>query len=113
MVNLNLTIDSCIKYKWFKYPVKRQKLSGWIKKKLSYMLLVRNLFLKLFVCLFLAVLGLHCSQAFSSCSKWGLLPRYGTGAFHCSGFSYCRVQALGAQASVVVANWLSSCGSWA
>ena len=34
-------------------------------------------------------------------------------ASHCSGFSCCRAQALGARASVVVARGLSSCGSWA
>ena len=32
---------------------------------------------------------------------------------HCGGFSCCRAQALGAQASVVVARGLSSCGLWA
>ena len=76
------------------------------------MLLVRNPFLKLFIYLFMVMLGLHCSQAFSSCGKWGLLSSYDTGAFHCSGFSCCRAQALGtqalgAQASVVVAHGLS------
>ena len=34
-------------------------------------------------------------------------------ASHCGGFSCCGAQALGAQASVVVARGLSSCGSWA
>ena len=34
-------------------------------------------------------------------------------ASHCSGFSCCGAQALGAWASVVVARGLSSCGSWA
>ena len=46
--------------------------------------------------LFLAVLGLRC----------------GAWASHCGGFSCCRAQALGMQASVVVAHRLSSCGSW-
>ena len=46
---------------------------------------------------FLAVLGLYC----------------GAWASHCVGFSCCRAQALGAQASVVVAHRLSSCGSQA
>ena len=36
---------------------------------------------------------------------------YGTQASHCGGFSCCGAQALGAQASVVVACGLSSCGS--
>ena len=35
----------------------------------------------------------------------------GARASHCSGFSRCRARALGAQASVVVACGLSSCGS--
>ena len=37
----------------------------------------------------------------------------GAQASHCGGFSCCRAQALGMLASVVVARWLSSCGSWA
>ena len=62
---------------------------------------------KLFIYyLFLAVLGLHCyagfslvieSRGYSSCSEW---------ASQGSGFSCC-----GAQASVVAAHGLSSCGS--
>ena len=44
---------------------------------------------------FLAALGLRC------CAQ----------ASHCSGFSCCGAQALGTQASVVVARRLSSCGS--
>ena len=49
----------------------------------------------LFVCLFMAALGLHC----------------GARASHCGGFSCCRARALGTLASVVVAHGLSSCGS--
>ena len=49
----------------------------------------------LFIYLFLAALDLHC----------------GAQASHCSGFSCCGAQALGAQASVVVVRGLSSCGS--
>ena len=37
----------------------------------------------------------------------------GARASHCSGFSCCRAQALGARASVLVERGLSSCGSWA
>ena len=37
----------------------------------------------------------------------------GVRASHCSGFSCCEAQALGVQASVVAAQGLSSCGSWA
>ena len=45
--------------------------------------------------LFLAVLGLHCCPwAFISCGAW---------ASHCSDFSCCKAQTLGAQASVGVA----------
>ena len=48
--------------------------------------------------LFLAVLGLHC------CTGFLLLAARG-------GCLHCRVWALGAQAAVVVARGLSSCGS--
>ena len=59
-------------------------------------------FLKLFIYLFMAVLGLRCcTRAFSSCSERGLLFVAEPG------------WALGAWASVVVAHRLSSCGSWA
>ena len=37
----------------------------------------------------------------------------GVWASHCWGFSCCRAQALGAQASVAVAHGISSCGSQA
>ena len=61
--------------------------------------------------LFLVVLGLRCcARAFSSCGERGLLC-CGAWASHCSGFSCCRARALGAQASVVVARGLSSCGA--
>ena len=36
----------------------------------------------------------------------------GVWASRCSGFSCCRGQALGAQASVVAARRLSTCGTW-
>ena len=45
----------------------------------------------------------------SSLLRVGL--RCGAWASHCSGLSRCRAQALGAQASAVVARGLSSCGS--
>ena len=41
----------------------------------------------------------------------GATVRCGAQASHCRGFSCCGAQALGAQASVVVARGLSSCGS--
>ena len=44
---------------------------------------------KKIIYLFLATLGLSCcTQAFSSCSKCGLLSSYGMQASHCRGFSY-------------------------
>ena len=43
----------------------------------------------------------------------GATLRCGAQASHCSGFSCCGAWALGARASVVVAQGLSSCGSWA
>ena len=82
--------------------------SGWEGGRAYY------LFVCLFVCLilvylFLAVLGLHCcTQTFSSCGEQGLLF-----IALCGDFSCCGAQALGVQASVVVAHRLSSCGSWA
>ena len=52
-------------------------------------------------------------QVFSSCSEWALPSSCGAQASDCSGFSCCRPQALGAQASAVVAHSLMSCGSGA
>ena len=60
---------------------------------------------KIFIYLFLAVLGLRCcTQAFSSCVRVTL--HCGAWASHCGGFS-CRAWALGALASVVVVHGLS------
>ena len=61
--------------------------------------------------LFLAMVGFCCCmQPFSSCGERGLLSSCRTRASHCSGFSCCRAQALGAQAqqlclSGLVAPW--------
>ena len=64
----------------------------------------------IYLFLFLAALGLRCCvRAFSSCGERGLLF-VAVGA-HCGGFSYCGAKDLGAQASVVAARGLSSCGS--
>ena len=64
--------------------------------------------------LFLAGLGLRCcARAFSSCSKWGLLFVAVCGLLIAMASLCCGARALGAQASVVVAHGLSSCGSWA
>ena len=59
-------------------------------------------FIYLFI-YFLAVLGLRCCvQAFSSCGEWGL-PFVAVRGLLTAAASRCRAQALGAQASVVVA----------
>ena len=50
---------------------------------------------------FIGSLLLH-AEATLHCGAW---------ASHCSGFSCCRAWALGAQASIVVACGLSSCGA--
>ena len=59
-----------------------------------------------FFLIFLAVLGLCCTQVFSGRDEWGLLPSCSVQASHCRGFSFCRPWAQG---------WagFSSCGSWA
>ena len=76
----------------------------------------------LFICLFLAALGLRFfAQAFSSCGERGLLFVVVCGLLIAVASLCCRAWALGAQASVVVARGLqqlwhvgfSSCGSWA
>ena len=48
-----------------------------------------------------------CAQAFSSCSKQGLLSSCGVWASPCCGFSCYRAQGLDTRASVVVAHGLS------
>lgn len=61
-----------------------------------------------FIYLLLAMLGLHCfALAFSSCGRVTL--RRSAQASHHSGFSCCRVPALGAQASC---SWGSQAQSW-
>ena len=58
----------------------------------------------------MAALGLHsCAQAFSL-QQVGATLCCGARASHCGGFSCCGAQALDAQASVLVARGLSSCG---
>ena len=53
----------------------------------------------LFVCLLLAVLGLHyCVRAFSSCGWWGLVSSCGPWTSRCGGFSCCGTRALGQRA---------------
>ena len=43
----------------------------------------------------------------------GATLRCGAWASHCGGFSCCGARALGTQASVAVADRVSSCDSWA
>ena len=50
---------------------------------------------------------------FSGCGKQRVLSSCGEQASHCGGFSYCGAQALGTRTSLVTAQGLSSCGSWA
>ena len=50
----------------------------------------------LIIYFFMAALAPHCcKQAFPSCGEQGLLSRCSAPASHFSGFSSCRVQALG------------------
>ena len=57
---------------------------------------------------FLAAVGLCCwAQAFTSCSKWGLLSRCNAQGFPCGGFSHCGVWAVFCMGSVVVAHRFS------
>ena len=69
-----------------------------------------NIFTDIFGCAG-SLLQFACSslmaQAFSSCIEHGLLSSCGAQASHCGGFSCFRAQALGSQASVVVAQELS------
>ena len=62
---------------------------------LNFQYTVFNIYIILFIYLFLPVLGLpYCLQTFSSCGEWGLLSSCGAQASHSSGFS-CGAQALG------------------
>ena len=65
-----------------------------------------NLFIYFWLCwVFVA------ARAFLQLQRAGATLCCGARASHCGGFSCCRAWALGAQASVVVARRLSSCGS--
>ena len=64
--------------------------------------------------LFLSALGLRCcAWAFLWLRRVRATLCCGSRASYCGSFSCCGAQALGAQASVVVAHGLSSCGTWA
>ena len=76
---------------------------------MGFFVVVFNKFL--FICLFLAALGLCCcTRAFSSCGERGLLFVVVRGLLIAVA-SRCRVWALGARASVVAAHGLRSCGA--
>ena len=79
--------------------VKKGNPEGFIGFDFIYITFFFNM---LFICLFLAALGLHCCpQAFSSCGLW---------ASHCSGLSWCGAWAPGSEGSVVMAHRLWSSG---
>ena len=64
--------------------------------------------LKIYLFLFMAVLGLHCcASTFSSCSEQGLLSSCREMSFHCSDFSCFRTWALGVWASVTAVHAFS------
>ena len=66
-----------------------------------------SLFKISFIYFLLAVLGLCCcTRAFSSFSKWELLPSCSAAASHCSAFSSCGAQSL-------KHSGFGSCGTWA
>ena len=67
--------------------------------------------INLFIYLFLAALGLRCyARVSSSCGEWGLLFVAVRGLLTVVASLCCGARALGAQASVVVARGLGSCG---
>ena len=70
------------------------------------------IYLFLFTYLFGCVGSSLLHMGFLQLHRAGATLRCGARASHCSGFSCCGARALGAQASVVVAHGLSSCGSW-
>ena len=75
---------------------------------IHHMLWQRFFLIHLFIYLFLTALGLRCcTQAFSSCSKRGLLFRCGAWASHCGGFSLLWSMGCRHTGSVVVAHGLS------
>ena len=70
------------------------------------------------ICLFSAVLGLHCRLGFSPVQRVGAHSSFGAQAFRCSGFCSCGAQArgyvgFGSCSSQALESRLSSCGTWA
>ena len=68
---------------------------------------------KWFVFFFVCPVLCCCVQAFCRHLEQGLLSSCGARALHCGGFSCCRKQVQGTQASVLAARELSTCGSQA
>ena len=79
------------------------QLEKILRKKVDFILFY-------FTFLFLCALGLRCC-VWAFLQLRGATLHCGARASHCSGFSRCGAQALGAWASVVAARGLSSCGS--
>ena len=80
--------------------------SPWGRKELGATF---SLFIYNFLSFFMAVLGLYCFAWAFSLQSVGATLHCGAKASLCGGSSCYGGQALGAQASVVVACWLSSC----
>ena len=74
---------------------------------------VACLFKNIFICLFMAALGLCCYVWLYVVGRkdQGLLSSWGARVSLCGGFSCCRAQPLGSWVSVVAAQGLISCGS--
>ena len=81
---------------------------NFLYKFIYLLLFFRIYFIDLFFWLFWVFVP---ARGLSLVAVRGGYPSLLVWASHCGGFSCCRVQALGAQDSVVAAHRLSSCGS--
>ena len=90
--------------KWVIFPITQshgesRKLRQCLTYSRHSVNMTYGFFSILFIYLFLAVPGLHCcARVFSSCSKRGLFSVCSMQAFHCGGFSCCRLSNCGASA---------------
>ena len=92
--------------------IQKKKKEGKKSFKRACYLAKQFFFLNKFIYLFLAAWGLRCCVwAFSSCGQRGLLFVAVSGLLIAVASLCFGAQALGAQASVVVAQGLSSCGA--
>ena len=83
----------------------------WATQSMGSQRVGRNIFIfNIYFSFFMTVLGLYCFAWAFSLQSVGATLHCGTKASLCGGSSCYGGQALGAQASVVVACWLSSCG---